>query len=133
MKELKIIVADDNKELAKLTKEIIEKSSKYKVSAVLTSSKEQMDYMENNVVDIVITDDMRKGEQISGVDIVLKCEYENRAEKFIYMTATPKSELLKKDTLELPGNVIGYLQKPFNFDELIQLLEHAEEIILGSR
>ena len=71
----------------------------------------------------------RKNEDISGMDIILKCEEEKRREKFILVTGTEKIFLVNRDTGELPSNVISYLKKPIHWEMLIEALQQAEEKI----
>ena len=126
---MKILIADDYSELANLTKKYIETNSKYKIFDVVTSSADQLRVMEEEDIDVIISDDMRKNEDISGMDIILKCEEEKRKEKFILITGTEKDFLVNRETRELPSNVIGYLKKPIDWKMLIDVLQKAEEKI----
>ena len=128
---MKILIADDYSELANLTKRYIETNSKYKIFDVVTSSADQLRVMEEENIDVIISDDMRKNENISGMDIIVKCEEEKRKEKFILITGTERSFLVNRETRELPSNVIGYLKKPIDWNMLIELLQKAEEEING--
>ena len=126
---MKILIADDYSELANLTKRYIETNSKYKIFDVVTSSADQLRVMEEENIDVIISDDMRKNENISGMDIIVKCEEEKRKEKFILITGTERSFLVNRETRELPSNVIGYLKKPIDWKMLIEVLQKAEEKI----
>lgn len=126
---MKILIADDYSELANLTKKYIETNSKYKIFDVVTSSADQLRVMEEEDIDVIISDDMRKNEDISGMDIILKCEEEKRKEMFILVTGTERSVLVNRETRELPSNVIGYLKKPIDWKMLIDVLQKAEEKI----
>ena len=126
---MKILIADDYSELANLTKKYIETNSKYKIFDVVTSSAEQLRVMEEENIDVIISDDMTKNENISGMDIIVKCEEEKRKEKFILITGTERSFLVNRETRELPSNVIGYLKKPIDWKMLIEVLQKAEEKI----
>lgn len=126
---MKILIADDYSELANLTKKYIETNSKYKIFDVVTSSADQLRVMEEENIDVIISDDMRKNEDISGMDIILKCEEEKRKEKFILITGSEKDFLVNRETGEFPSNVIGYLKKPIDWKMLIDVLQKAEEKI----
>lgn len=83
-KSVKIVIADDNKSLAKFMKEFIEEKSDFKIYKTLSSSEEQLEVMQKENIDIIISDLMRKGESISGLDILLQAEKDGRREKFIF-------------------------------------------------
>lgn len=124
--ELKIIIADDNKAIAELMKRYIEENSEFRILDIATSSKEQIELMDKHSIDIILTDIMRKNEDISGLDIILESAKNNRKEKFILITASPKQEIIMKYDYEKPTNIIAYLKKPFDFKNIIDELEKAK-------
>lgn len=128
LEKLDILIADDNVAVANMMKKFIESNSKFKILDIATSSKEQLEMMEKYSPHVILTDIMRKGEEISGLDIILKAEEENRKEKFILVTASHKREYFRNDE-EIPKNIIGYLRKPFEWNELIIQLERAEMVV----
>lgn len=128
MNSIKIVIADDHKGLADMMKNFIEKNSKYRVIDIATSSAEQLEIMGKHNPDVIITDIMRKGESISGLDIVRVCEKQDKKVKFILVTASTKQEFVKENG-EMPKNVIGYLKKPFEWNEIIEELQKAELVI----
>ena len=128
MNMIKIVIADDNKSVAELMKSFIEKNSKFKIIDVATSSAEQFEIMGKHNPDIVITDIMRKGESISGLDIIRVCEKQDKKVKFILVTASDKREFFRNDE-EMPKNIVGYLRKPFDWNELIVQLQRADMIV----
>lgn len=128
MNEMKILIADDNKAVAGVMKSFIEKNSKFKIFDIATSSVEQLEIMGNHNPDVVITDIMRKGESISGLDIVRVCEKQNKKVKFILVTASDKREFFRTNE-DMPRNIIGYLRKPFEWNELIIQLQRADMIV----
>ena len=75
---MKILIADDNIVLTNLLKDCIEKNTNFSNIIIANSSLEQMKIMEEEKPDLVITDNVRKKENISGFDIILKYEKENR-------------------------------------------------------
>jgi len=128
MNSIKIVIADDHIGLAEMMKNFIEKNSKFRVIDIATSSAEQLEIMGKHNPDVIITDIVRKGESISGLDIVRVCEKQDKKVKFILVTASTKQEFVKENG-EMPKNVIGYLKKPFEWNELIEELEKAELVI----
>lgn len=124
MNEYKILIADDNITLAELLKTYIDKNSNFEVLDITTNSKEQIELTKELNPDIVITDIERKGETISGMDIILDSEKKNRKEKYIIITASSKEEILIKNNYEMPSNVLEYIRKPFDFCNLIKILNN---------
>ena len=106
MNRIKILIADDNKSVAELMKSFIEKNSDFKILDIATSSVEQLEIMGKHNPDVVITDIMRKGESISGLDIIRVCEKKDKKVKFILVTASDKRAFFRKDE-EIPRNIIG--------------------------
>lgn len=128
MDKFKILIADDNKALAGMIKSFIEKNSKFKILDIATSSAEQLELMGKHNPDLIITDIMRKGESISGLDIIRVCEKQDKKVKFILVTASTKQEFVNGNG-EMPKNVIGYLKKPFEWNDIIEELQKAELVI----
>lgn len=128
MDKFKILIADDNKALAGMIKSFIEKNSKFKILDIATSSAEQLELMGKHNPDLIITDIMRKGESISGLDIIRVCEKQDKKVKFILVTASTKQEFVKENG-EMPKNVIGYLKKPFEWNDIIEELQKAALVI----
>ena len=122
MNEIKIIIADDNKIIAQLLKKYITDNSKYSVIDIATSSKQQIELTYELNPDIVISDIERKGEIVTGFDIILNAEKENRKEKYIIITGSSKEEILIKNNYEMPSNVLEYIRKPFDFYNIIKIL-----------
>lgn len=122
-RNLKIMIADDNKNILYMMKELIETNTNFKIATTVESSKEQIEKMNNEEFDFIITDIQRKNEEISGIDIIMKAEREKRKEKFILVTASTKSEILKYSNNKISENIVGYIVKPFNYEALIQMIK----------
>ena len=122
MSEIKIIVADDNKIIAQLLKKYIIDNSEFNEIEIATSSKQQIELTYKLNPDIVISDIERKGESISGLDIILNAEKENRKEKYIIITGSSKEEILIKNNYDMPSNVLEFIRKPFDFYNIIKIL-----------
>ena len=124
--EAKIVIADDNVILANFIKEYIENNSNFKIYKLVNSSKQEIEMLEVEKVDIIITDIMRNGEEISGLDIIQKAEKYKKKEKFILLTASSKQEIEYLTNHKLPENIVGYIKKPFkDWNEIIQAIENA--------
>lgn len=126
MNKLKIIIADDNKYNAKLIKRFIEDNSNFTILDIATSSKEEIEMIDKYEPDLILTDIERKGEDVSGLDIILNSLTNEKKEKYILITASSKSEFLYKTNYDMPSNIVGYLKKPFSYDCLIDELELFE-------
>ncbi len=127
MNKLKVLIADDYRPLAELAKGFIEKGSKkFEIIDLATSSKEEIEMIEKYKPDIVITDVVRKVEDISGFDIILKCLAEEKDVRFILYTASTREELLYKYKQDkMPSNVLCFIKKPFKWDYFVIEVEQA--------
>lgn len=125
MDKLKIIIADDNRQIAEFSKSFLERIGQYDVLGIAFNSTEEIELIEKYSPDVVITDIVRKGESVSGLDIALKYEEEKKSVKFILVTASGMQDILYKTNYKLPSNVISYLKKPFDWDILIREVEKA--------
>lgn len=110
---LKIVIADDNIILANFIKDYIEKNSNFIIYKLVNSSEQEIELLNNEKIDIIITDIIRNKEEISGLDIIQKAEKENRQEKFILLTASSKQEIEYLTNYKLPQNITGYLKNLF--------------------
>lgn len=125
MDKLKIIIADDNRQIAEFSKSFLERIGQYDVLGIAFNSTEEIELIEKYSPDVVITDIVRKGESVSGLDIALKYEEEKKSVKFILVTASGMQDILYKTNYKLPSNVISYLKKPFDWNLLIKEIEKA--------
>lgn len=125
MSKIKVLIADDYKAIADMEKNYIEKESNiFDVIDIATNSKEETEMIDKYNPNLVITDIVRKGEDISGFDIVLKCLKENKNTNFILITASTENEILfEYKCNEMPKNIIGFLKKPFNWDSFTKKIE----------
>lgn len=124
MKDIKILIADDFPGVASLMKNVLIKNSTYTDISIATSSKEEMEIMKRENFDIVITDIVRKGEDISGLDIILQYAKEKRKEKFIIVTASSFEEIRRKINAPFPKNIIGFIQKYFDWSSFAEEIEN---------
>jgi len=125
MDKLKIVIADDNRQVAEFSKSFLDRVGQYDIVGMAFTSKDEIDLIQKYSPDIVITDIVRKGEDVSGLDIILKCEKEKNKVKFILVTASEMQDIIYKTNYKLPTNVISYLKKPFDWSLLIKEIEKA--------
>ena len=66
---LKIIIADDNLALVDFMKASIEKDTRFKVVGIATNDKEEIDLIEREKPNVVITD-LKRNNEYTGIDII---------------------------------------------------------------
>lgn len=115
MKKIKILLAEDEKELSKALKAILE-SNRYSVDAVY-DGEDVIYYMENSEYDAVILDIMMP--KVDGITALKTIRAEGIDVPVIMLTA--KSEVDDK-VLGLDSGANDYLTKPFSAKELMARL-----------
>ena len=115
MNKLKIIIADDNKQVAEFSKSFLDRVGKYDILGMAFTSKEEIELIQKYSPDIVITDIVRKGEDVSGLDIILKCEKEkkkvhigdtsNLSNKMLYVQSIIEKEKDKEGDIFVNGDL----------------------------
>lgn len=124
MRKVKIIIANDNKNLAELEKKYIEKMDNIDIIGISTTSQEEIELIEKYNPDVVITDILRKNDKISGLDIIK--QYENKKDiRFILITASSIDEIIFQNNFILPNNIIRYIKSPFDWNTLCIEIEKA--------
>ena len=124
MRKVKIIIANDNKNLAELEKKYIEKMDNIDIIGISTTSQEEIELIEKYNPDVVITDILRKNDKISGLDIIK--QYENTKDiRFILITASSIDEIIFQNKFILPNNIIRYIKSPFDWNTLCIEIEKA--------
>lgn len=124
MRKVKIIIANDNKNLAELEKKYIEKMDNIDIIGISTTSQEEIELIEKYNPDVVITDILRKNDEISGLDIIK--QYENKKDiRFILITASSIDEIIFQNKFILPNNIIRYIKSPFDWNTLCIEIEKA--------
>ncbi len=116
-KEKRILVIDDDIEVANVTYDLLE--SFYEPN-VITNSIEALKNIENEKYDLILTD--LKMPNASGIDIVLKTKKHQPNTPVIIMSGFGKDD--KDLKTALAEGAKAYLSKPFgNFNELLSLLD----------
>lgn len=124
MRKARIIVANGNKYIADLQVKFIKKNKNIAILGIATNSQEEIELIEKYKPDIVITNIVRKNEDINGWDIIKK--YENNEEiKFILITALKIQDILAENNGIIPKNIIKYINIPFEWNKLHIEIEKA--------
>ena len=123
MKQLKIIIADDNVAVAERYKYYIENYSNFKIIGIALSSEEEKKMLKEYSPDVVITDYIRTNEGTSGLDIILDYEKNKKETKFILITGYSYTDIFLKCNRRMPSNVVDFISKPIsNWENLIKAL-----------
>ena len=126
MKQLKIIIADDNVAVAERYKYYIENYSNFKIIGIALSSEEEKKMLKEYSPDVVITDYIRTNEGTSGLDIILDYEKNKKETKFILITGYSYTDIFLKCNRRMPSNVVDFISKPIsNWENLIKALENV--------
>jgi CheY-like chemotaxis protein len=110
-----VMVVDDDEDIRSTVKTILEKQ-RYNV-IVAFSGEDCLKKLEGgNKPELILMDIMMPGIPVK--DVVSKI----KGIKILYFSAVKMSDEEKKD-LEKVGNVVGFIQKPFDLDELVKKIK----------
>lgn len=122
MKQKRVLVVDDEEDLTwSISKHLAKDKDKYQLIAV-NNGRAALEALSQFPVDLVISD-IRMPE-ISGLDLLLKIRESYPHTKVIIMTAYGSSDV--QDEANKRG-CFKYIEKPFDFQELRQLIQNAIE------
>ena len=125
-KTTQLLVVDDDPSMARLVKKIIEQQFEDEFElASLTDPKEARKRIEEQIVDILITDLEMPG--INGLELLTCAKRRNACTQVIFMTGHSTLDALT-DALELGAT--DYLLKPLDQAQLIKLVGDAQERLL---
>ena len=115
---LKVVLIDDKKSIVEGMKYLIEwEQYGFEISAALRCAADAISFVEKNHVDLIISDIRMPG--MSGLELIEEIRKIDSCVKFIIMSGYAEFEYAKK-ALDYQAN--GYLLKPVDEDELIELL-----------
>ena len=122
MKKIKVLIVDDNKEIANFIKLKLERFELIDIVAVCFSSENEKKLIDRLKPDIVITDIVRNGKE-SGFEIIKMYRRNGKNPKFLVIT----SQDFKLEYIELTE---GFIKKPIANYELVEkeLRKIIEEI-----
>ena len=124
LKEIKILIADDNIHICKFIKNYLEKYEDIEILGIANNDEDEIKMIEELKPEIVITDLMRN-HKYTGLDIIKKYFNNNSKVEFLVISADYKDDVIK-DGLE----VAGYIKKPFdNYEIIYNELKRIKNII----
>ena len=111
MKKIKVLIADDNIEIAKMIKYKLEENIEFEVLDTCYSDNDEIKLIEKLDPDVVITDLVRNGRE-SGIDIIKMYKAKEKNIKFLVISASDfKAEYI---------NIIDvFIKKPIKDLEVI--------------
>lgn len=121
-KILKVIIADDNLALVDFMKSSIEKDTRFKVVGIATNDEEEIELIEKEKPNVVITD-LKRNDQYTGFNIIEK--YKDEEYKPIFFIISAMAMCYIEDIRRL--NIRYYLDKPFNNDRLLNKMNDIYE------
>nr|WP_287937561.1 LytTR family transcriptional regulator DNA-binding domain-containing protein [Algoriphagus sp.] len=108
----KILIVEDEEELASNIAEILT-GLEYQVAAIVDHAYSALEYLEGNLVDLVLMDILIKGD-VDGIDLAYKIR-EKYDLPIVFSTAYSGTEFLERISSDIHE---GYLLKPFTLDSL---------------
>lgn len=124
MRKARVIIANENKYVADLQIKFIKKIENIEILGIATNAQEEIELIEKCKPDIVITNVVRRNENINGLDIIKK--YENNEDmKFILITALKLQDIILENDNIIPKNIIKYIKTPFECGKLYIEIEKA--------
>lgn len=125
---LKVIIADDNLALVDFMKSSIEKDTRFKVVGIATNDEEEIELIEKEKPNVVITD-LKRNDQYTGFNIIEK--YKDEEYKPIFFIISAMAMCYIEDIKRL--NIRYYLDKPFNNDRLLNKMNDIYEEVYPKR
>lgn len=125
---IKVIIADDNLALVDFMKESIEKDTRFKVVGIATNDEEEMELIEKEKPNVVITD-LKRNDQYTGFHIIEK--YKDKEYKPIFFIISAMAICYIEDIRRL--NIRYYLNKPFSNDKLLEKMDEIYEEVYPKR
>ena len=108
----KILIVEDEEELASNIAEILT-GLDYHVAAIVDNAQSAMEFLDGNLVDLVLMDILIKGD-VDGIDLAYQIR-EKYDLPIVFSTAYSGTEFLERISSEIHE---GYLLKPFTMDSL---------------
>ena len=123
----RVIIVEDDPEIARGTKEYVEKNPDFQVKAIFSNGQEALNYIWLNSVDLIILDLFMP--RVNGKEFLYRLRKENLQVEVIVMTAANETENIRE---VLPFGVVDYLLKPFTqarFNEALERFDQRYQIL----
>ena len=125
---LKIIIADDNYALVDFMKRILEEDKRFEVVGIATNDEEEINLIEREKPNVVITD-LKKKNEYTGLNIIE--EFKNKEYKPLFFIVSAMATGYIEEMRRL--NIDYYLNKPFNDKTFIEKMDRIYEEIYPKR
>ncbi len=114
----RVIIVEDEPEIARGTKEYVERNPEFQVKAIFSNGQEALNYIWLNPVDLIVLDLFMP--KMNGKEFLYRLRKENLQVDVIVVTAVNDAENIRE---VLPFGVVDYLLKPFAADRFAEALE----------
>lgn len=129
MKEiLKIIIADDNTAIVDCMKKKIEEDERFKVVGIALNEEEELELIEKEKAQLVITD-LKKNGEYTGFDIIE--QFKNKENSPIFFVISGMTAYYIQDIRRL--KIRYYLNKPFENDIFMVMLDEIYNEVFPKR
>ncbi len=118
---MEIMIVDDHEDVRTFIKEMLSKNGHNVMTA--KNGKEAIDRLVTYKVDLIITDIVMP--EIEGVEFILRLRQSNVP--IISISGLTKENIISSLLSSL--GIVGFLQKPFNKESLMQLITNVQEEI----
>lgn len=123
---LKVMLVDDKTAIVDGLEVLIDWNSLgYEVVAKATSASQAIEIVKNNVLDLIVTD--IKMPNMNGIEMIEELSIINKKVKYILISAYSEFEYAKRAIDK--QQISGYILKPINENELIDVLKRVKEEI----
>lgn len=118
----RVIIVEDEPEIARGTKEYVEKNPEFQVKAIFSNGQEALNYIWLNPVDLIVLDLFMP--KMNGKEFLYRLRKENFQVDVIVVTAASDAGNIRE---VLPFGVVDYLLKPFEAARFAEALERFEQ------
>ncbi len=118
----RVIIVEDEPEIARGTKSYVEKDPEFQVKAIFSNGQEALNYIWLNPVDLIVLDLFMP--KMNGQEFLYRLRKENLQTDVIVVTAANSAENIRD---VLPFGVVDYLLKPFGTVRLAEALERFRQ------
>ena len=121
MKEIKIVIADDNTYFCKFLNDYLKKYEDIEILGIANTDEDEVKMIEELKPEIVITDLMRN-HKYTGLDIIKDYQNKKGAPEFLIISADEEINVIRNGL-----KVAGYIKKPFlNYEIIVEELRRIK-------
>lgn len=125
---LKIVIADDNYALVEFMKRLLDKDKRFEVVGVATNDEEEINLIERNKPNVVITD-LKREDEYTGLNVIEEISNKKYKPLFFIVSAMATSYIEEMRKL----NIDYYLNKPFDDKTFIEKMNRIYDEIYPKR